>query len=488
VILTIVLPATAVVFDMSKRTRSLSQNSPTDSFETIVENHVNYRPARVIAKRKTSQDVINFNTTFKPIDNKKFQLYMKNLNIKVQFQAIRSLNNLSDIFYKIMDDELIDKIIEYNSSQNNLKHLPTIFSKTENTRTYPDIKQAKRNCLLTFYGIKLYIQHNPAKTLRENFADRDSIIIPNFEEFKMCFDYFEKMNSHFFIPIALVKVLNDKLNSLVESTGRIVCMDEKHKKCHQNHLHARYAKKKPRHWITESAILGPTTGLPYMIQLMPTTTIDRMNAQDEPFNNKPVAELVEEAYSVLDDNTILLTDGYYPDMNGRRYCIDNDKLYIFKASKKRFPELFEKAKEHINERKKDDFVVLYSEETNEHFMMYNSFQTSTPHQKGVLTNAFSHRIAPKNYPPTNVIQLAYQTYFNFDDRFNHYLNNRFWPYKRNTWQSNYDDFFFGVIQMNIYTIWHEVNKLTEDNILWSQFTLDLSTSLFNSLRISNKKY
>jgi hypothetical protein len=114
-------------------------------------------------------------------------------------------------------------------------------------------------------------------------------------------------------------------------------------------------------------------------------------------------------------------------------------------------------------------------------MFYKSFQSKKPKLKGVITNAFQTIKARKNNPGLNTIKIAYRSYFNANDRFNHYLTKRYWPYKRNSWQSNYDDFFFAVLQMNTYSYWHEFRSIVklEDRV---DFTLKLSKSLFESLK------
>jgi hypothetical protein len=308
---------------MCKRTRhSYQPTSTTLSFEETIQNIKESLPSK--KKRislKTNQDTINFNTTFKPIDNKKLELKMKSPDMQVELTNPIRINSLSNIFFSMMNNDFLDKIIEYNSTPENLKNLPSVFSKNESTRNIPDIQQAKRDFVIKFYATKLYIQHDPKNTLVANFNVKSSIEVRNFEVHSMSFNIFEKMNRNFFIPIALVKDLNENMASLVK-TGRIVCLDEKQKECsHEYHHggHARWAKKKYGHWITQSAVLGPTTGLPIMQLLIPLTKVDRLNVDDEPYNDVPNSELVKETYEHMEEGSILLTDGYYPDMNVRRY-------------------------------------------------------------------------------------------------------------------------------------------------------------------------
>lgn len=463
---------------MSKRLLDSNRPNYTDSFETIMQGYINATPTKKKKDSDFSQEKIDFTTTFKPINTKKIELKLKSPDSKVEIIPPNRNPSLSDLFFSIFDNEFLDQLIKYNLT--NLGNLPPIFSKNNNTRTYPDIQQAKRKFIIQFYATKLYILSDPKNTLKENFNVGKSIEVPGYEEYAMSFDIFEKMNVHFTIPIALIDSLNTRLGALISDTGRIVCFDEKHKECRDNHYHARWAKNKYGHWISESSILAPTTGLPYIIRLMPTTSIDNRNVEDEPYNNKLVSELIEDAYTDVNDHSILVADGYYPDRLGRRFCRSNEKLYLFKASKKRFAELFAEAKKHIDEKNHDDFVVLYSEETKEHFMYYISYQHSKVKEKGILTNAFENVKAPTKYLAPNTIKIAYRTYFNFNDRFNHYLGDRYWPYKRNHWQANYDDFFFAVVQMNVFTLYHELNNIKEQ-MERRIFSKDFSNELFKSL-------
>lgn len=462
---------------MSKRLLESQRFNYIDSFEKAMQDHIAATPKKKKRDTVFTQDIIDFTTTFKPMNKKKIELKMKNEDSKVVIIPPTRNASLSALFLSIFTKEFLDELIEYHS--NNLENLPAIFSKNNNTRTYPDIQQAKRDFIIQFYATKLYILSDPKYTLLENFNSGTSIVVPGYEDYAMSFAIFEKMNVHFTIPIALVDSLNARLASFISHTGRLVRFDEKHKECQENHMHARWAKGKTGHWVCESSILGPTTGLPYIIRLMPTTSVDNRNVEDEPYNNKPVSKLIEHAYSEVSDDSILVADGYYPDKSGRKFCRSNDKLYLFKVSKKRFPELFQEAKKHINEKDRDDFVVLYSEETHEHFMYYISYQKSKIKEKGILTNAFNNVKAPTKYSAPNTIKIAYRLYFNFNDRFNHYLDDRYWPYKRNHWQANYDEFFFATIQMNLHTIYHELNQNIDMNR--RDFSKKLSQELFEEL-------
>ena len=226
------------------------------------------------------------------------------------------------------------------------------------------------------------------------------LIIEGFPDFKLGYNDFCAMNNHFRFPIQLAKELNKRLASMVKESGRIVCTDEKHRMVQIGWKHSRFAKNKNGHWITETAILGPDTALPLIILLQPTTNATPLNFDNEPYNNIPVSEQLMNAVENTHANSIHIADSYYPDTVGMRQLIEDRRLYMFKVSSKRFKGLFDEAK-RLMEKKKlrdiGDFIVLYSEETQQHFMMYISEkldQKKEYKRKGVLTNAFDQIKAP----------------------------------------------------------------------------------------------
>ena len=100
----------------------------------------------------------------------------------------------------------------------------------------------------------------------------------------------------------------------------------------------------------------------------------------------------------------------------------------------------------------------------------------------IITNAFDNRKKlSKKDPNLNVISDVYLHLFNGCDRLNSYLDNKYWPYNRWGWQSNFDDFFFSAISMNIYVMYHEINKISdEDKIPWDKFSLMCAEAMTNN--------
>ena len=103
----------------------------------------------------------------------------------------------------------------------------------------------------------------------------------------------------------------------------------------------------------------------------------------------------------------------------------------------------------------------------------------------VLTNAFRNRKTSnlkKDQKDINVIAEIYELWFNSCDRYNKYLSNKIWPYTRFGWQASFDELFFSGICMNVYTMYHEINRIDVDNKLdWEDFCQRMAGSLEPSI-------
>lgn len=65
--------------------------------------------------------------------------------------------------------------------------------------------------------------------------------------------------------------------------------------------------------------------------------------------------------------------------------VADNRIFMSKVNPQWFPDLVKEARHHIG-NKCDDFVVLYSEPLEEHFMMYNSMS-----KKGQLKVKCPHK-------------------------------------------------------------------------------------------------
>ena len=215
---------------------------------------------------------------------------------------------------------------------------------------------------------------------------------------------------------------------------------------------------------------------------MPLTSTKPKNVTIEPYNNFNLVDVHEEVSKVVREGTMIVEDAYYLDDNSRTFLRKKNIPYISAINPVRFEEVWENAREYVSE--KGDWVILYNENTKEHAMM--KWDPIGERKQYVLTNAFENRKKTnKKNISTNVISDVYKLLFNGCDRYNNYLSNRYWPYRREGWQANFDDFFFAAFGMNLYVMYHEVMEISdEEKISWSEFSLLVAKEIIDHLKSS----
>ena len=464
------------------------RNDARESLESVFQKHLSYhQDIRSKRAKKVTQDEIDWET---------FKLWEKDLNyLKMHGEEIELTemalparrNNLSDLFFSQLSYHIIDALIE-DVVEKNPNGLLSLFYKKADTRYTEDVAQAKRNLLIHYWAIRLWIQSQPKTVSLHDQFPSNRCTVPGYESLSMSYYTFNNMHRYFTIKCSLIPNLNTQMARWIARTPRCVCVDEKQKSCPQDDPLAIWAKKQDGHWTTEVACCAPISALPYVLSLLPITSVKDVPEDSVlfPFNNLPIKDIMATAWGNVHDGSIVLNDAYYSDSNYRKWARDNDKLYISAISKKRFPTLFKKADE-VLVNKKGDFCVFYSDETEEHAMFYKSIGKKKKFKvKGVLTNAFNNVDPPirKGYIPINQIKITYQKYFNINDRFNKYLFKRYFPYSRVGYEANYDTFFFATIQMNVFCLYNESEKKAqkEDFPKTRDFTQDLAKSLLEFIR------
>jgi hypothetical protein len=274
---------------------------------------------------------------------------------------------------------------------------------------------------------------------------------------------FQKMIAHMMIRLDMVKDVNERLGKYVKS-GRHVSLDEKHKGCQKDQYLSRWVHgKDPNwgHWITELTTIAPKSGMPILLKLMPLTSTEPKNVTIEPYNNFNLIEVHQELSTHIREGTLIVEDAYYLDDNSRTFLREKNIPYLSAINPVRFEEIWKVAKEYVS--KKGEWVILYNEETEEHAMM--RWDPIGERKQYVLTNVFQNRDKiNKKAIDNNTISDVYKLLFNGCDRYNNYLSSRYWPYRREGWQSNFDDFFFSAFGLNLYVMYHEIVDLSDEKI------------------------
>lgn len=443
-----------------------------------VEEHVQSKKKEYPPKKKLATIRTELLDDFKKLDLDENEVYLFNNEETVKFLEFPRKVKLIDIILRIFDTEFLDKLIESNIKNTTSNELPPIFHNPKEKSKRRDYVKERRKLVFKYFATRLLILSSHKSNLRSNWP----LEFPGGKYVPLGIHTFQQMLSNFMIRLDCVGELNRILMSICK-VGRIVNLDEKHKGCSKDYHLTRWVHgKEPNwgHWNTELCVISPKFGLPLVICMMPLTSTKPQNVTIErDFNNFTLLDVHKEIHKYINKETIIVEDAYYLDNASRNFLREKEVHYLSAMSTSRFSEIWDECKKHV--KNPGDWVILYNDKTEEHAMM----QWDPVREKKfyVLSNAFRNRKYPNvtsrniKSKKINVIWETYQFLFNGCDRFNHFLANKYWPYARWGWQSNYDDFYFTSLVMNIYVIYHELT-LPEKQIKWKSFTLMLAESLF----------
>ena len=282
-------------------------------------------------------------------------------------------------------------------------------------------------------------------------------------------NYFEFFLKGFLIDEEIEHLLEENYREVM-GIGRVFTVDEKHKAFKGQSPHKTFAKGIWGHWITEGESTT-TVGLPYLF----CTEASLKEKRPITCENYLISMTNSEAFEEPDVCPMLCADAYYPSEDSLKQ-LRNDKIpFLVAINKTRMPELFEKMNRHI--RKLGDWVVFRNSHTKEvASLVYFDDKLG---RRMTLSNAFKYT-KKDNVKLKNIIWDAYFYYMNTCDRFNHFLFTRYWPYTRIGWRGSYDDFYFASLLMNLYTLWHEHNHIT-DHIDNNDFHAALAKSIWSEL-------
>jgi len=145
---------------------------------------------------------------------------------------------------------------------------------------------------------------------------------------------------------------------------------------------------------------------------MPITNTSRPT--DEPYNKLKNSQILMKALVGVEPDTIVVFDSFYLTLEALELLKRRKQRFVGKCNPEWWKDLVAQAKQEISDED-GDFVLLYSEEHELHFMMMNcgfkKKKKKTKHKKRkvikrkyVLTNAFIN-VDPltKNYPGQNTI-------------------------------------------------------------------------------------
>jgi hypothetical protein len=360
--------------------------------------------------------------------------------------------NMAKVFMRLATPEFVDKLVAVHLSSETLNRLPKKLSM--------GVEEARR-CVYRYFCQRLYITADPAHCLRANFKQLKAVFGPR----TLNYSTFDKLLVHLPIVFVTADILDHNYRAAM-SLGRVITIDEKLKGFQGDSPHKRYVPNKDPswgHWITEAQIKGDFSGLPYLIGQYPLL---------ESGANRCV-DIFQWSRTLIahDPAPVTLTDPYYLDAKSLTLLESRGDSYLCGVNCTRFREVWEQCQPYV--KKIGDSVAFWNFKTNQLAVMFWD-----PHfgKKYVLTNAFTWVMEER---PLDLLPVreAYKFYFNTCDRFNQYLHDKWWPYRRQHWQSSYDDFYFSALLMNTYVLWHELTKQKE-RMDWKTFAKQLAVSLW----------
>lgn len=445
----------------------MKRNKHAGTVEEHIEN-LKQSSAKKKKPNKPREDTID--GFVKLGDDEEVALFLSDLKTEFTFPVRKP--SLIELILYIFDDEFLDLLIDENIEIAEPNQLPPLFSNPSLNSRRRDLEQERRKLVLSFFATRFFIMSNPTKELKKNFPLNENAPI-------MCLnrDNFILMNTHMLIRLSMVEAVNSRLSKYVLS-GRHVMLDEKHKGAPRDHHLTRWVHgKDPNwgHWITEITTIAPLTGMPILLKCMPLTSTEPRNVTIEPFNNLSLVDVHREAITCIREGSIIVEDAYYLDDQSRTLLRENGVDYISSINPVRFKEVWAECEKYV--QSKGDWVIMKNITTKEHAMM--KWDPIGERKQYVLTNSFETRKKlNKKATDINNISETYKLLFNGCDRYNSFLNNKYWPYHRKGWQANFDDFFFSSFAMNIYVMYHEINKIPYENLApWSDFTLLLAEAI-----------
>jgi hypothetical protein len=346
----------------------------------------------------------------------------------------------ADVFLELCPKDVFQKMME-NSEQERIKGAHLITSED----------------LLRFFAIRAFIYGKHKDTMRETF----SLLREEFGKMSMSHSRWERIQRAWLCPQA-VKVLNGAAqNAFINA--EVITIDEKLYPFTGVSPFMRYVPNKDPsngHWITETTMKGATTGLPFLLNCYP------VQQASGPTCLELFQSCLEWIPIEMRKNIVVVSDAYYMDNASRIWLRASGFMYMASINPTRFREVWQPLK--LKVKKKGQVAVAWSEGTQEaavHFWSPQGLKTF------LLTNAFKWQKGQDTIT-SEVFDVAYQHTFNTADRLNHFFHKKSYPFRREGWQHNFDDFHFTSLLWNTYVLWHESNKVA-DRCKWKGFCKDL---------------
>jgi hypothetical protein len=314
--------------------------------------------------------------------------------------------------------------------------------------------------ILSYWAVKIYLHSSEKKTLRENFPLPENI----FQQ-PMGINRFKRLQRAWITP-EIVEILNHASAEMV-LFPEVITIDEKLRGYTGASPYKRYVPNKdPKlgHWITETVIKGRFSGLPYLLSAYP------VQQNEGPTMLEFYQHSLRDVPASQRASVVVVSDAYYLDDRSRRWLRDSGFMYLMAVNPTRFKEVWKPL--NLKAKRIGTWSIAWNATTEETAAVYWHPELG---KKYLLTNAFRYNPSAE---PLTIFPLwdAYGHLFNSADRLNHFYATRYYPYRREGWMYDFDDFHFTSLLWNTYVVFHEAHRLPA-NLPWGSFLIELAKEL-----------
>jgi hypothetical protein len=278
--------------------------------------------------------------------------------------------------------------------------------------------------------------------------------------------------------------LSKHLASLVCEWGETVCLDEKMYAWHGETPHLMHVPSKPEpvgQWTTELVVLLDGACLPFCVGLYP---FYESAASGEVIHKSDVWAW---ARGLLPDNRApcIVADSFYLDRTSVRSMQDAGVRFCASVNRKFFPELVSLVEPALDTIGR---TAVFNAPDEGLICIGHWSEDKKLGKQLLLTNSF--RISDSRM--TEVVGctalLWYRDSFKYCDLLNRTLHDVRYPFRRKSWQKNFDSLFFSILAINAYHVWQFASPGERSEVQLKDFMTELALELMRmpSIYIENQ--
>ena len=288
------------------------------------------------------------------------------------------------------------------------------------------------------------------------------------------FHRFKRLQELFMITTSFARrELSSHLASVVVTWGETVALDEKMRTWRGESPHYKTVLSKPEsrgHWTTQIVAMLQDVELPFCFGLYPFDSTVNLGETTE------MSEIWDWALGLIPalGGPCIVADSYYLTRAQLGILLTRGARFTCSITPKSFKEYHDLLKEDVKEV--GSTAVAYKPSENLMVTMHWD-RDSKVGKKMVITNSLK---LSRSSTPEVGLQTAYWLYrdrFSYCDRFNRCLHNYKYPFRRSTWEKNFDSLFVSTLLINAYHSWIYCNPTANEGTTLLEFTHQLGLEL-----------